>query len=133
MVAALEELALQCAESKLDAVALRAMDDANQLLAAALQAADAGGALAADTAFHGVFIELSGNGELISVLGDLKFKVRRIERAFFGSADRSASVIDHQELIDAVRRGDLSRAKRVLMHNWERGLRWIKPPTSSPS
>lgn len=127
MVAALEELALQYAEPKLDDSALRAMDEANVLLAEALKARDAGAALAADTAFHGVFIERSGNSELISVLGDLKFKVRRIDRAFFGSADRSASVVDHQELIAAVKRGDRSSARRVLMRNWERGLRWINP------
>jgi DNA-binding GntR family transcriptional regulator len=127
MVAALEELALQYAEPRLDNSALRAMDEANLLLVEALKARDAGAALAADTAFHGVFIERSGNSELISVLGDLKFKVRRIDRAFFGSADRSASVVDHQELIAAVRRRDRSGARRVLVRNWERGLRWISP------
>jgi DNA-binding GntR family transcriptional regulator len=127
MVAALEELALQYAEPKLDDSVLRAMDEANVLLAEALKARDAGAALAADTAFHGVFIERCGNSELISVLGDLKFKVRRIDRAFFGSADRSASLVDHQELIAAIKRGDRSGARRLLMRNWERGLRWINP------
>jgi DNA-binding GntR family transcriptional regulator len=127
MVAALEDFALQCAEPKLDDSALRAMDEANVQMAEALEAKDADEAMAADIAFHGVIIERSGNSELTRVLGDLKFKVRRIDRAFFGSADRSASVVDHQELIDALRRRDRSGARRVLRRNWERALHWINP------
>jgi DNA-binding GntR family transcriptional regulator len=127
MVAVLEEFALQCAEPRLDDSALRAMDEANVQLAEALEAKDAGAAMSADIAFHGVIVERSGNSELINVLGDLKFKFRRIDRAFFGGADRSASVVDHQELIAAIRRGDRSGARRVLRRNWERALRWINP------
>jgi DNA-binding GntR family transcriptional regulator len=127
IVATLEELGLQLAISRLDAVAFMAMRQANTELAAALAAEDAGIALTADTAFHSVFIERSGNHELVTILAELKYKMRRIERAFWGSADRSASVVDHEELIGAMERSDLAVAQRVLKRNWERGLRWISP------
>ncbi len=53
--------------------------------------------------------------------------MRRIERAFWGAADRSASVRDHAELIAALAVRDLATAEGVLARNWERGLRWINP------
>src|SRR5579883_1174300 len=100
---------------------------ANDDLAAALKACDPAAALTADTTIHGAFIEQSGNQELINTLAELKYKVRRIERAFWGSADRSASIADHAELIAALEQRDAPTARRVLIRNWERGLRWINP------
>ena len=127
IVASLEELALDLAAPRLDAAALQRMRDANGELEAALAAGNAAAALTADTVFHGVFIDRSGNQELVSTLAELKYKVRRIERVFWGSADRSASVVDHAQLISATDRGDRSFSRRVLRRNWERGLHWLNP------
>jgi DNA-binding GntR family transcriptional regulator len=127
MVAALEALALRLALPHVDEATLDAMTAANVRLASALEAGDAGAALEADLALHGAFIARCGNAELLRVLDDLKCTVRRIERAFWGAADRSASVYDHAELIAALAARDLATAEGVLARNWERGLRWINP------
>jgi DNA-binding GntR family transcriptional regulator len=130
IVAALEELALGLAAPHMDAAALQKMRDANQELEAALAAVDAAAARAADTALHGVFVGRTGNQELETVLAELKDKVRRIERVFWGSTDRSASLADHAQLIAAIDRGDLPYARRTLRRNWERGLHWLNPETT---
>jgi DNA-binding GntR family transcriptional regulator len=127
VVAVLEELALDLATPRLDADALGQMREANRELETALGAGDAAAALAADTVFHGVFVARSDNHELVSTLAELKYKMRRIERAFWGSSDRSVSVVDHAQLISAIERGDRASSRRVLRRNWERGLNWLNP------
>lgn len=133
MTASLEALALRLALARLSGADLDAMRAANARLAEALRAGEAGAALEADLALHSVFIERSGNAELLRVLDDLKCKVRRIERAFWGAADRTASVHDHDELIAALASRDLARAEAVLARNWDRGLAWIYPDSNAPS
>jgi len=133
MVAALEALAMRLALPHMDVAALDAMRTANHQLADALHAGDAGVALEADLALHGAIIARSGNRELVRVLDDLKCTVRRIERAFWGAADRTASVRDHEELIAALGDRDLAAAEQVLARNWERGLTWINPEHAEPA
>ncbi len=127
IVETLEALAATLALPRMDATVLDAMTAANRRLAHALEAADPGEAVEADVALHAAFIERSGNSELIAVLAELKSKVRRIERAFWGGADRTASLRDHDEIIAAFRAGDGEAARRTLARNWQRGLSWINP------
>lgn len=124
---ALEALALRLALPQMDAPALDAMRAANAELADALAAGNAATATLADEAVHSAFIARCGNDELRALLGDLKAKVRRLECAFWGWADRTPSVRDHDELIAALERRDGEAAERVLARNWERGLAWITP------
>lgn len=133
MVAALEGLAVQLAVTRLSEDALSEMRGANTDLAEALTREDAGAALAADTALHAVFIQNSGNSELTQALADLKCKVRRIERAFWLGTDRTESVRDHAELIEALSMGEIATAQAVLQRNWERGLLWISPERGVPT
>ncbi len=127
IVAHLEAMALRLALPRLDAAALDDMRAANGRLADALASEDTRAALEADTALHAAIISRSGNGELAGVLAELKSKVRRIEQAFWGGADRTPSLRDHEELIDSLASSDASRARRVLARNWERGLAWVSP------
>jgi DNA-binding GntR family transcriptional regulator len=130
IVASLEALALDLAAARMDPAALDAMRAANERLASALESEDRGAALEADTALHAVLIERAQNSELTGVLDELKSKVRRIDRAFWGGADRTPSLRDHDELIAALAAGDVRQARRVLARNWERGLDWISPARS---
>jgi DNA-binding GntR family transcriptional regulator len=133
MVASLEELAVQLAVTRISEGAFSEMRGANTDLAQALAREDAGAALEADTALHGVFIQHSGNSELAQSLADLKCKVRRIERAFWLGMDRTASVRDHDELIHSLSARDIGAAQSVLRRNWERGLLWISPERGEPA
>lgn len=133
IVGSLEALAVQFALPRMDATTLDRMTEANRRLALALEAGDTGEAVEADTTLHAAFIERSGNHELITVLSDLKSKVRRIDRAFWGTSDRSDSLRDHEELIAALRAHDSRTAQRVLARNWERGLSWLNPASAPPT
>ncbi|HET8906397.1 MAG TPA: GntR family transcriptional regulator [Ktedonobacterales bacterium] len=127
ITAELETFALRLAMSTIDEAALDAMRAANGVLAAALAVGDAGTATQADFEVHGGFIACCANDELRTILAELKAKVCRLERAFWGWADRTPSVRDHDELIAALAARDLAKAERVLARNWDRGLAWITP------
>ena len=123
----LEAMALRLALPLMDKHALGAMRAANAELAEALAAGNAATATLADEAAHGAFIARCGNEELQALRADLKAKVRRLECAFWGWADRTPSVRDHDELIAALEARDVETAERVLARNWDRGLAWITP------
>lgn len=129
IMATLEGLAVHLALPAMDAAGLDAMRAANARLAQALDAGDAAQATAADEEHHMAFVERCANEELIALLRELRSKVRRIERVFWGTAetDRSPSVADHERLIAALATGDDAGAQRTLAQNWERGLSWINP------
>ncbi len=109
----------------MDDAALDEMRAQNARLAVALASADASVASAADTAFHAIFIARAQNAELAALLAELKSKVCRIERAFWGAANREASVHDHEQLIAAFAAHDMESIRSLLARNWERGLEWL--------
>lgn len=127
ITATLEVLALRLALPSMTTAALDAMRTANAELAAALAARDTTAATQADEAVHNGFIACCGNEELRTLLADLKAKVRRLECAFWGAADRTPSLHDHDELIAALAAGNEQLATKVLARNWDRGLAWITP------
>lgn len=131
IVVALEALALRLALPQVTPAALEEMRAANARLAEALDAGDTCAALDADRAVHGAIIAMSGNAELQAMLAALISKVQRIERAFWGAADRRASVADHERLIACMRAGDAAGAQNALARNWERGLAWVAAPVES--
>jgi DNA-binding GntR family transcriptional regulator len=130
IIGALEALAVRLALPYIDASALDAMRAANQELAVALEAGDPAAATAADEAIHHAFVACCGNDELIAMLGDLHCKVRRIERAFWGSADRTPSLDDHEAIITALEAHDARQAERMVARNMARGLAWISPASA---
>jgi DNA-binding GntR family transcriptional regulator len=124
IVAALHALAAELAVPRLTAADLVAMDDANARFAAALQGAakiaSAGveAALAADDAFHAVFVAASANAELARALGRLMPRIRRLERARFGSLPGRRSVAQHDEIARAAGAGDAERTAALVRENW---------------
>jgi FCD domain len=93
------------------------MRKANEDFAAALRANDVDRALAADDRFHGVLVQVSANREIARSLERLMPKVRRLERARFGSLAGRRSVMQHDQIIALCasgeaggRRGGRSRA-----------------------
>jgi DNA-binding GntR family transcriptional regulator len=146
IVAALHALAAELAVPRLTAADLLAMDEANAGFAAALRGAGAGGrggpqparggaqpargepqalrganvdaALAADDAFHAVFVAASANAELPRALDRLMPRVRRLERARFGSLPGRRSVAQHDEIVRAAGAGDAAKTAALVRENW---------------
>jgi DNA-binding GntR family transcriptional regulator len=117
VVAALHALAAREAAPAWRRVDSAALQAANEALLRALQTGDAEAGIAADDAFHGVFVARAQNGELASVLEGLMPKVRRLEWLQFSSLGGRASVAQHAQIIEEVGRGGDGVA-RLVEENW---------------
>lgn len=123
VVEALEGLALRLALPALTAQDLVVLERLNLRLQQAARERDAQGAVEADTAFHDLWIERSGNRELQHTLRALKRKLRRLELAYFDAADLGlASLAEHAALLDALRAGNPEQAVSALQANWQGSL-----------
>jgi DNA-binding GntR family transcriptional regulator len=115
LVAVIHALAAELAVPHADVGAMRA---ANARFAAALEAGDVEAAMAADDAFHAVFVSASANAELARALDRLTPGVRRLERLRFGSLPGRRSVRQHAQIADAAARGDAAGAAALVRENW---------------
>src|SRR4051794_37232649 len=101
VVAALHALAAELAHPRLVPADVEKMRARNERFAQALSDGDVDAALAADDAFHNVFIRVSANTEIPKALDRLMPRVRRLERLRFGSLSGRASVKQHQAIVAA--------------------------------
>ena len=123
IITALEKLVVSLALPNLTAQDYAAMEKANAELKEAIKEGSPVKASNADANFHGVIIERSENHHLSKIIKDLKNKHRLLELIFFGGcACVSDSVVDHQEIIEALKTKDLDRALNLIEHNWENTL-----------
>ena len=118
VVAALHSLAASLGVQRLDDPELAGMREANEDFAAALRVNDVDRALAADDRFHGVLVNASANREIARSLERLTPKVRRLERARFGSLAGRRSVEQHERIIALCGAGDAERAAEAVRENW---------------
>lgn len=119
----LEELALEQGLATLDEEDFELMESLNTKIAKAVDDGDAIAASLADTEFHNVYIEKSGNQHLIDILQDLKIKFRRVEVTYFdGSACAMVSIEEHAAILDALKHRDLEGAKSIVRKNWVNSL-----------
>jgi DNA-binding GntR family transcriptional regulator len=119
----LEELAIAEATPKMTEADLKRMAAANRQLAKALAAGDPIGASRADARFHDVYIEATGNPFLINILQDLKIRYRRVEVTYFeGSSLATDSVVEHRQILESLRSGDIMRTQSMVRHNWQSSL-----------
>ena len=118
VVAALHALATRHAAPHLTGDDVLQLEQANASFAAALDAGDTSRALAADDAFHEVFVVRAGNGELRRSLLRLLPRVRRLELARFRALAGRCSVAQHDGIIAAASRGEVRLASELVEENW---------------
>src|SRR5262245_6881529 len=118
VVATLHSLAALLGVPRIAESELATMRKANEDFAAALRSADVDRALAADDRFHGVLVHGSANREIARSLERLTPKVRRLERARFGSLAGRRSVEGHDQIIELCASGDAEAAARVVREQW---------------
>lgn len=119
VVAAMHQLAVTEAASRLTPDDLATMRDANRRFAAAVEAGDVDGALAADDEFHAVPVAVAGNAALATVLDQFTPVVRRLERRRFASVAGRDSVDLHARLVDLCESGDVDGAALVSHETWQ--------------
>jgi DNA-binding GntR family transcriptional regulator len=120
IIGALECLALSLAQDHLSSADLQAMSDANESLRQAIAANDTSAAYQADDAFHQVFIQQSGNSDLIRMLSESKLKLRWLEMLHFTDhALATTSLHEHESIIAALHSKQYDRALEALKSNWD--------------
>jgi DNA-binding GntR family transcriptional regulator len=86
-----------------------AIDEGNQIVA-----------VQKDNDFHSIYINLSTNDELKRILSGLKQKLIRMELFYFNQvSDVHFSVDEHDQIIQAIRRGNLTMVLKVIEKNWK--------------
>ena len=118
VVAAMHELAVREAVSRMTRADLKAMRDANRRFAAALRAGDLDAALRADDELHAVPVELAASRAVRVVLDQFTPVVRRAERLRFTTLGGRASIARHNELIRLCADGDTDGAASVAFDTW---------------
>jgi DNA-binding GntR family transcriptional regulator len=118
VVAALHSLAALLGVPRIEESELATMRRANADFAAALRAADVDRALAGDDRFHGVLVRASANREISRSLERLMPKIRRLERARFGSLAGRRSVEQHDHIVELCASGQAEAAARAVRENW---------------
>jgi DNA-binding GntR family transcriptional regulator len=118
VVAALEALAASLGVPRLTEDDLETMRAVNRDFADALRAGDVDGALAADDRFHRVLVQAAANREIARSLERLMPKIRRVERARFGSLAGRRSVEQHKRIIALCAAGEAERAAEAIRENW---------------
>jgi DNA-binding GntR family transcriptional regulator len=119
IIETLELFALETAFKHLSPQDLARMREANHAMRQAAQVRSPASAVLADEAFHEVWIERIGNGELSVLLGQLRTKLRRVELAYFDAAARALpSFREHAAIIRALGRRALPAARQALRRNW---------------
>jgi DNA-binding GntR family transcriptional regulator len=116
--AALEALAATLGVPRLTRADLETMRAANRDFADALAAVDVDAAIAADDRFHAVLVQAAANREITRSLERLLPKIRRLERARFGSLAGRRSVEQHERIIALCAAGDAERAAEAIRENW---------------
>lgn len=118
VVAALHALAARHAVPLLVAEDFSRLRAANSAFAAALGQGEMPAALAADDAFHAVFVARVGNGELQRSLQRLLPRVRRLELARFRALAGRESVAQHDAIIVTALSGEPRRTGDLVEDNW---------------
>jgi DNA-binding GntR family transcriptional regulator len=118
VVAALHSLAALLGVPRIDESEVAAMRKANEDFAAALRANDVDRAIAADDRFHDVLVQASANREIARSLERLTPKIRRLERARFGSLAGRRSVEGHDQIIALCASGEAEAAAQAVREQW---------------
>lgn len=130
IVWSLEQLALRLAFELITPSHIQLMIDANQRFLQELKKRNRLAALDADNDFHSVYAQLSQNRELERILSGLKFKLKRMDLYYFEKVkDAHLSFEEHEQIIKALKRKDLSAALSAVENNWKASFSRINSQT----
>lgn len=123
----LEKLALTQAFESITNVHIQSMTEANERFLQKMKSRDRIEALDADYDFHSVYVKLSENKELEKVISELKKKLRRLDLYYFDKIkDAALSYEEHNQIIKALQKKDLSLALNAIEDNWKNSFSRFK-------
>lgn len=123
ILANLETLALRYAMPNFTKETCSSLSRINRELLLAIKAGDARKASELDRRFHELILKLSGNDFLLNFCFVLEVHVARVEILYFSAQKNKLeslipSVNEHDEIISAVEKGDVSLAEQAMKKNW---------------
>ena len=120
MVWTLEKLAMEQAFDFIEERHLIEMEAINHEVKKAIDEGNQIVAVQKDNDFHSIYINLSKNDELKRILSGLKQKLIRMELFYFNQvSDVHLSVDEHDQIIQALRSGNLTLVLKVIEKNWK--------------
>lgn len=129
IVCSLENLALTQSFAVFTEEHIKAMEESNKRLLKHLNNKDFESAIMADNDFHFVYIKLSKNKELEKILFEIKQKLNRLVLYYFEKIENAhLSYEEHEKIIAAIRKKDLSAALSAIEHNWKASFLRIGTP-----
>jgi DNA-binding GntR family transcriptional regulator len=118
IVASLELLAGRLALERFTPADVAELRAVNRRLGEARDQGDVRALLEHNTRFHRLISERGGNRRLAVLLDDLRSQLTRLELWYYSGSDRTQrSIREHEEIIDAIERGDRPRALELLERN----------------
>lgn len=115
----LNAVALDMCAGRLDRAFLDRLGEIHREMARAAAAGDSRRVRELDRGFHFAFFELADNYFLTSFARTLYTHCIRIENLYFASEhDRSGSLRQHGQILQALEAGDLPAARQLLVQNW---------------
>jgi FCD domain len=127
LIETLEVFALEQPGPDLTSGDLERLERANGELRGALEHHDAAGAVAADNAFHDVWVERAGNRDFLAALRQFKLKLLRVELAYFDVEARAQrSLAEHATIVNALRARRWMEAMTAVRQNWRDSLERLR-------
>lgn len=116
----LERLALSQAFGAIKEEHIQTMIEANERFLQKMEAKDRFSALEADYEFHSVYIKLSENAEIEKIISEIKTKLKRLDLYYFDKIKNALlSYEEHKQIIQALKKRDLSLAMEAVENNWK--------------
>jgi DNA-binding GntR family transcriptional regulator len=118
VITSMHELAVRGAVPRLDSQHQEQLTEAAQSFEEAARAADHERAIAADDAFHGVFVAAAGNRPVRETIARYMPLLRRAEALRFGTLPGRRSIVAHRQILKAARGGDIEAVVEATRRNW---------------
>lgn len=119
VAAAMHALAVRTAVPLMSQQDIDLMVRANKRFAKAVKSNDPESAIRSDDDFHRVAVDASRNDVIAQVLEQVSPVLRRLEYMRFSSLSGRDSIAQHENIIDACRRGDIEAAAAATECNWQ--------------
>lgn len=119
MLSNLHAMAVELAWPSIDQTVIEKMESAQEAFVAATQTGSLFEVEQADAQFHGCLVDLSQNEYLTAFINQLSIQVYRVEHLCFEDiTKRTSSSNTHQDIIQAIKKGDLECTKNLVKKNW---------------
>ena len=118
VLAVLHALATEAAVPLMDLPAIGRLRACNARHIAAITARDVVSAYDTDDAFHGVFLEIAANADIVRLLERLAPRMRRLELLRTGALPGRRALAQHEAILDRAAAGDAVAAASAVRENW---------------